>query len=554
MNPLAAIDAWLGRVSMYRLLTIGLLALAAVALGLSVTGAITWSPLALLASLTVAVLASVLAGRLAAAVARTQAHTESSVITGLILFFLFWPSTEPRYLGTLALAAASAAAAKYLLAVRGRHVVNPAAAGALVVGLTGWDATTWWVADRWLLVPVVLLALAVVRRTRRGALVGTFVVVAVVAITVRLMLEGNLGAAAGGPTVGSAAWTALTSYPVLFLGAVMLIEPLTLPPRRHQQLAEAVLVGVLLAVTFRVGPLSATPELALLIGNLVAFTLGQRGAVRLTMAGRRSLGPRTVELTLVADRPIRSLPGQYIELTVPHRHPDSRGTRRVFSLSSVPDPRRFTVTMTVPSRPSTFKRALLDLPVGARLTATGIGGDFLLPADPGKPLLLVAGGIGITPFAAQLAAATGAVGAAGPTGVPGAAHPTGPTREPGVADPTGPTGQRDRGGDLPDRRPARDVVVVHTVSDHGDLAYADVLRAAGARVLVASPTPGEPLPDGYLHLGVARPTAEALAEAVPDADQRIGYVSGPPAMVDTTRSVLRRAGVRRVHTDAFSGY
>ncbi|HEY0273932.1 MAG TPA: HipA N-terminal domain-containing protein, partial [Chitinophaga sp.] len=45
-----------------------------------------------------------------------------------------------------------------------------------------------------------------------------------------------------------------------------------------------------------------------------------------------------------------------------------------------------------------------DMPVGARVGATGLGGDFLLPADRARPLLLIAGGIGITPFAAQLAA------------------------------------------------------------------------------------------------------------------------------------------------------
>ena len=119
------------------------------------------------------------------------------------------------FAGASALAALLANLSKYVLAWRGRHLLNPAAAGALLVGLTGWDATTWWVADRWLLVPVALLTLVVVVRTRRYALVGTFVAVAVLAIAVRLVVEGS--------TPWAAVSTALVSYPILFLGGAFLL-------------------------------------------------------------------------------------------------------------------------------------------------------------------------------------------------------------------------------------------------------------------------------------------------------------------------------------------
>ncbi|WP_282945214.1 ferredoxin--NADP reductase [Cellulomonas endometrii] len=501
---MAWLDERLGRVTMYRLLTLGLSALAVVALVLSATGALFVEPGALLVSAAVAVAASVASAWLLALAFRTRAHTESAVITGLILLFLFWPTLEARYLGTLALAALVANVAKYVLAWRGRHVLNPAAAGAFVVGLTGWDATTWWVADRWLLVPVLLLTALIVVRTRRYALVGTFVVVALLLVSARLVVEG------AGP--GDALRTALVSYPILFLGGVMLTEPLTLPPRRWQQLVEAVVVAALLAVSYHVGPLYSTPEAALIVGNLLAFAWGQRGAVRLTLTRQTRLTPRTVELAFRADRPVRFLPGQYLELTVPHPRPDARGTRRVFSVSSAPAADELTVALTVPERASTFKRALAELPVGTRLRATGLGGDFVLPRDPEQPLLLVAGGIGVTPFASHLAAMAAA-------------------------------GER------------RDVVLVYAVTDHADLAYADTISATGARVLVLSPTSErDGLPRGWVHLGERRLAAETLAEAVPDLTQRAAYVSGPPAMVDHTRALLRRAGVRRVRTDAFSGY
>ena len=38
----------------------------------------------------------------------------------------------------------------------------------------------------------------------------------------------------------------------------------------------------------------------------------------------------------------------------------------------------------------------------ARITGTLVGGDFCLPRDPSVPLLLAAGGIGVTPFISQL--------------------------------------------------------------------------------------------------------------------------------------------------------
>ena len=34
---------------------------------------------------------------------------------------------------------------KYIVAVRGRHVFNPAAFGAVVVGVTGLSVSWWWV-------------------------------------------------------------------------------------------------------------------------------------------------------------------------------------------------------------------------------------------------------------------------------------------------------------------------------------------------------------------------------------------------------------------------
>ena len=123
-------------------------------------------------STAVAVGTSVLAGRACGALWRTRVHTESAVITGLILALLFWPELTPWGLGVVALAAVLAALSKFVVAVRSRHVLNPAAAGALVAGLVatlfGGFPAAWWVATPALLPVVALAALAVVLRTRRA--------------------------------------------------------------------------------------------------------------------------------------------------------------------------------------------------------------------------------------------------------------------------------------------------------------------------------------------------------------------------------------------------
>ncbi|MFY0100185.1 hypothetical protein ABTQ08_22225, partial [Acinetobacter baumannii] len=71
------------------------------------------------------------------------------------------------------------------------------------------------------------------------------------------------------------------SSPFLFLGAFMLSEPLTLPPRRWQQFVVAVVVGVLAGWPIAIGAITLGQERALLIGNLVAFLFCLRAAVRL---------------------------------------------------------------------------------------------------------------------------------------------------------------------------------------------------------------------------------------------------------------------------------
>lgn len=503
-----AIDRLLGRLSMYALVVAILTAIALLALVLSFAGVLFFDPLAWLVSLAVALLSTAAATWIGGLIVRRTPHPPSAVISGLLLFLIFTPSLEIGPLAGLAIAGAVAGASKYVVAVRGRHLLNPAAAGALVVGIlqsvipgAPFLFATWWVATPPLLPLVAIGALIVLARTSKLTIGLAFVVVAGAIVTIR--------AVAGGLPVGDALAIALGSLPIVFFAGFMLSEPLTLPPRRWQQLVEVVIVAALFGIPFSLGPIFSSPELALVVGNLLAFALGQRRAVRLALEERRELVPGTWTLGFRPTAPVRFAPGQYLELDAPVRTPDARGWRRIFSIASAPADPLVRVAFTVPrdGRVSAAKTALLSAPLGTVVTATGVGGDFVLPTRLNEPVLLVSGGIGVTPFIAQLLDA-----------------------------------------------PAREAVLVLATGVPGRPPFADELEAAGTRVVLFSPEPPSPLPAGWIVGGTGFPTAELIADAVPDLAQRRAYLSGPPAMVGSLGRALAAAGARRIHRDVFSGY
>ncbi|WP_445996187.1 FAD-dependent oxidoreductase [Okibacterium fritillariae] len=507
------LDVRLGRVGMYTLVMGVLFALLAVTLIFSVLSPdlISFDPLVLLGSAAAAVLTCLVAGRVFGLLFRVRPQDGSAIITGLLLFFILQPSLEPAGLGGIVLAGAVATASKYALAVRGRHIFNPAAFGAFFVTVTAIDPSIWWVATTPLLPFVAIGAFLILYRTRRLGIGGWFILVSLVIVTIRLLLFGQ--------DVGGAVGTALASYPIIFIAGFMLSEPLTLPPRRWQQFVVATIAAVLFAIPFNLFEvLFSSPELALLVANLVAFGFGQRRRIRLSLVGQRRPTPGTVELTFQPSAPVRYHAGQYLEVTVPHGPADRRGSRRVFSLVSAPSaahptdaPTPVAIAFSLPEPASSLKRALVSLEPGQRISATGVWGDFLLPADPAAPLLLVAAGIGVTPFVSQLTEA-----------------------------------QR--------RGEKRDVVLVYAVSDVEALAYLPELEASGARVFISAPEAPDTLPTGWKYIGAGRIDGDRLREHVPDLTERTTLISGPPGLVDALKPALRQAGVRRVHSDYFSGY
>lgn len=399
-----------------------------------------------------------------------------------------------------------------LLAWQGRHVFNPAAVGAAVltilsVWLPDLGSSSWWVGTPYLAGPVIVLGLIVLLRTEKVRVIAVFLVVAV---AVAVVYAGVQYRSAGLEfDTWDVFWPILWSSPFLFLGAFMLSEPLTLPPRRWQQFTVAAVVGVLAGWPIVIGEVSLGQERALLVGNLVAVVFSLRTAVRLVLIDRETLTPTVRELSFRAERRFRFAAGQYLELEVPHPHPDARGTRREFSIVSAPEELPVVKIALREGSQSSYKKALAVVPPGAELSVTGVWGDFVLPARGDAPVLMVAAGIGVTPFVSQL-------------------------RHLRLADQD------------------RDVVFVYVASDAGELAFRADLEAAGIPVIVFTRDRPAGLPPHWQWAQGVRLDADGLLQVVPDIASRHAYISGPPGLIADLTPALERA--RSITTDAFSGY
>lgn len=491
-------DALLGQISMYRLVVVALVVLVVQAFIMSLIGAIFYDVPTLSLTLATLLVVSYVSNRVCAAVMRVQPHSESAIITALLLFFVAFPAFGPTDLLILSFAVFAANASKYLITFRGRHIFNPAAFGIAFVTVIPLTAASWWIGTPAFLPVVAILSFVILYRTRALGIGMLFIGTTFVLHTVQIFSQGFVG-------LGDAAWMSIASYPIVFAAGFMVSEPLTLPSLRGHRIAVVLVMAVFVAFPITVGTVLLGPEFAILLGNLVAFVLRRPRGLRLQLVRQTQLTPTSFEFEFEAKRAVDFVPGQYVELTLPHRRADLRGLRRMFSITSVPGSSRISIGVKVPTdHHSTFKSALLTMDAGARVQATGISGGMALPDDPATPVLLVAGGIGITPFVSQVRWA-------------------------------------DSG---------RDIVIIYVVSDVSEIAYKDL---PGARVLLVSEHIPEELPPGWTHVEKARIDAGLVSRLVPDVAGRHAMVSGSPGFVDSVAHEVRAAGAPRVVTDPFFG-
>ncbi len=122
--------------------------------------------------------------------------------------------------------------------------------------------------------------------------------------------------------------------------------------------------------------------------------------MNLKLASKRHLVDNVWAFDLQPDKPLSFKAGQYIRVELIHDKPDGEGTKRWFTNSAASFEKIMRITTRITE--STFKQALSQLAIGESLQLVEEpDGDFVWQ-DSDSPLILVAGGIGITPYVSML--------------------------------------------------------------------------------------------------------------------------------------------------------
>lgn len=502
------IDNMLNRFTMYRVVLYYLSGLIAIALVLSVFGIIAYNPLYLLAELAFITAVSWLTNELFSRAFNAPTNVESVYITAFILTLLIIPGKPMEMFGMYFWSAVIAMAAKYIFAFKKQHVFNPVAIAAVVMAFATNQVVDWWVAGTPVLFPFVFFGgLLIVRKLRRADVLwtffGAFAFVSVIDIVVN---GGNILTTFGNVILRS---------PIFFLGFVMLTEPLTAPTRKIPRMIYGGIVGALAVPSVHFLGTYSTPELALVLGNIFAFSITARDRVMLTFAGVKTLALNTYEYIFRPDMTPQFVPGQYMEWTLPHEKSDTRGTRRYFTIASSPTEKDFLLGIKTFPEGSTYKKALAALQPGELMAAAQVAGDFVLPKDPKEKLVFMAGGIGVTPFRSMLKY-------------------------------------------LIDKNEQRDIVLIYLNKVASEIAYTDVLEEANKRlnvkVVFVLTDPGAATGHPWAEGGPC--DAVLIQKYIPDYKERKFYISGPHGMVSAFEQMLKGMGVstKRIIVDFFPGF
>lgn len=504
---MAIIDNFLNRTTMYRVILYYLELLWSVAFVLSFFGFLPFTPVALLISTTIIIGVCWVVNTIFAIVFQAPTNAESLFITAFILTLIITPATSGHYvlgLSLIAWVAVWAMASKFIFAVYNKHLFNPAAFAVALTAFSINQSASWWVGSAPMVVFVLLGGILLVRKLRRFDLVVAFLIAAVISIIGFGILSGS--------NLSLLIQRTLLNSPLLFFAFIMITEPLTTPPTRILRIFYGAFVGFLFTPSLHVGSLYSTPELALLVGNLYSYAVSPKRALVLTLKEKIKVTPTVYDFVFNADTPFNFRPGQYLEWTLGHRKPDSRGNRRYFTIASSPTESEIRLGVKFYNAPSSFKKALAFMNVGEKLMAAQLSGDFVLPTDPREKLAFIAGGIGVTPF-------------------------------------------RSMTKYLLDKNEKRDVVLFYSNRVAEEVAYKDIFDEASKRLGIKTMyaiTEGA-IPDWAISGFI---TKEMIMKETPDYKERTFYISGPKVVVDTFHTMLRGIGVKssKIKTDFFPGF
>jgi ferredoxin-NADP reductase/Na+-translocating ferredoxin:NAD+ oxidoreductase RnfD subunit len=492
---------------MYRLVLYYLVFLLLAASALAAFGTLPYSPLALLFSTFVLVATCLAINYLFARVFKVQVNVESAYITALILALIIDPPQAANLFSNfwfLFWAASLAMASKYIIAIKGKHIFNPAAFAVAVTAIAFNQFASWWVGSASMLVFVALGGFLAIRKVQRSDAVMSFILVALTTIVAYTFMTTN---------PANLLYRVITDSPLIFFAAVMLTEPLTMPPTKSRQVLYAAIVGFAFAPQVHFGSFYFSPETALLLGNAISYLISPKGKYVMTLVKKEEIAEGVYNFTFAPDKKISFRPGQYLEWTLGHDKPDTRGNRRYFTIASSPTEDAVMLGVKFYDKSSSFKQTLRAMNPGDTIMAAQLAGGFVLPKDPKKKLVFIAGGIGITPFRSMLKY-------------------------------------------LADNNEKRSVTLIYSNANMQEVAYYDIFQEAAERsgintVFTFTDKKLDPAWKGY----VGHVSEAMIEQVVPDYKERTFYVSGPHTLIDACNDVFSGMGIPRaqIKTDFFPG-
>src|ERR1700675_5158605 len=208
-------------------------------------------------------------------------------------------------------------------------------------------------------------------------------------------------------------------------------------------------------------------------------------------------------------------PGPFANFTlITPTETDLQGNTRTLSIASAPHERNLMVAMRL--RTTAFKRTLNSLPLGTELLLQGPYGSMTLPRNGARPAVLLAGGIGITPFRSLIW---------------NAAESLSPLR----------------------------IFLFYSVRLLEEAAFLEELqemeRYNGRYKLICTVTQPEKASMSWRG-ETGRISIEMLSKWIPDLSVPIYCIAGPPAMVTGVRNMLIGSGIAEedIRAEEFFGY
>lgn len=500
------IDARLNGITMYRLVLYYLMGLLGVAVLFAFVGVLAYDPYAMLFSTGFLVAVCALTNWIFSRAYGVPANSESAYISALILALIISPLQSYNDLWFLGWAGVLAMASKYIVAINKRHIFNPIALAVAVMYVAVNQDASWWIGNAPMLPFVVFGGVLLVRKIQRFELFLSFLGAALGAtLGLALLQQADLITTLEGTFLYS---------PLLFFGFVILTEPLTTPPTQRLRVLYGAVVGFLMAPQIHIGAFFITPEIAILLGNVLSYLVSPKTTLVLALKRKIRLAPDVYDFIFTSPKNFAFAPGQYMEWTLGHTHPDSRGNRRYFTLASAPTEQEIRLGVKFYETSSTFKQAMLEMDAQTKIVASHLAGDFVLPQNPAQRCVFIAGGIGITPFRSMLQF-------------------------------------------LLDTRQPRPIVVFYANRTVKDIVYAEVLaraqRELGIKTIYTVTDP-QNVPFAWQgHVGYITP--QMIQAEVADYQNCVFYISGPLRMIEAFHETLAQLHVRESHikTDFFAG-